>query len=977
MAGSQLSETRMHLVRWLLTSAWLLIIASLFFDPFTAQFTDPSHPWSPLRLPKPCVEVQGRCLVQTPYPLGTTLFWGAVVPAAIFVLLVFGHELWRRVCPLSFLSQIPRALGLQRQTAKRHPKTGEIRRQLAKVPPESWLAKHYSALQFGWLYVGLCGRILFFNADRLVLAAWLLFTIGAAILVGWLYGGKAWCQYFCPMAPVQSIYSTPAGLLGSKAHLSPTPITQSMCRTTLPSGEEQSACVACQQPCIDIDAERMYWARLNTPAFAWERYGYLGLVVGYFLYYYLYAGNWEYYFSGAWARQANQLSLLLSPGFYIFGQPIHVPRLVAVPLVLGLSTWLGWLVGRSIEAWMRRRARQQGAEPDPTLIRHRLFQAATFLVFNFFFLFAGRPLLLLAPAWVQYLFDMALVATSTLWLVRCWHRSPDLYNRENLAERFRKQLAKLGLDVGRFLEGRSLSTLNTDEVVVLARVLPGFGSEQRHQAYKGVVRDALAEGYVNAASSLEVLQRMRRELGLSDDEHRQLLEELGVEDPELLNPDRRRSLEDQIRLSGYRRSLERLLRLQGQLAETPAREEGTTAALDVLRRQFSITPGEEARMLNDLSAVEGAARRSALLLDRLAELQAIDRDLRHPLLSNQPQLVALLDDQIRHRQEWITRGMLEGLATAGAQPTALDQAARLSLLAPLVVQSLLTTEPWRETLPKPVLEALLQPQPQPASPSMAPTVADTLDRLDQLSQDPMPTVAVTAVALGATLDSDWGRARAEALLQRAEPVWLRETAQALRILEGPLSLTTLPALEKRVVLATSDFFRRTWTDTLDALADQAEIRTFGAEELITEAGDTCRELLLLIDGAARVDHRGGGDRGVEWMQPGQVLDELEVLSHSAAESTIVAETAGTRVLAVPVDSFDTTLERDPDFARRVLALETRQLQRLTRNPSRETSQRPSGPGERPLGASDEGPSKIRRETGSVPPAPPQSGHPSA
>jgi CRP-like cAMP-binding protein len=70
------------------------------------------------------------------------------------------------------------------------------------------------------------------------------------------------------------------------------------------------------------------------------------------------------------------------------------------------------------------------------------------------------------------------------------------------------------------------------------------------------------------------------------------------------------------------------------------------------------------------------------------------------------------------------------------------------------------------------------------------------------------------------------------------------------------------------------------------------------------------------------------------MRPGQVLDELEVLSHSASESTIVAESTGTRVLAVPVDSFDATLERDPEFARRVLELESRQLQRLTREASR-------------------------------------------
>jgi len=87
---------------------------------------------------------------------------------------------------------------------------------------------------------------------------------------------------------------------------------------------------------------------------------------------------------------------------------------------------------------------------------------------------------------------------------------------------------------------------------------------------------------------------------------------------------------------------------------------------------------------------------------------------------------------------------------------------------------------------------------------------------------------------------------------------------------------------------------------------------------------------LLVDGAATVQHREAGRTWEEQVRPGHVLDELEVLTHSAAESTIVAEVAGTRVLAVPVDSFDATLERDPDFARRVLALETRQLQRLTR-----------------------------------------------
>ncbi len=933
MAGSRVSEARMHVVRWLLTSAWLLIIVSLFFDPFTARFTAPDHPWSPLRVAPTCVEVQGRCLVETPYPLGTTIFWGAVVPAAIFLLLVFGHELWRRICPLSFLSQIPRALGWQRQTRKRHPKTKEVRRQLAKVPPDSWLAKHYPALQFGWLFAGLCGRLLFFNADRLVLAAWLLFTIAAAITVGWLYGGKAWCQYFCPMAPVQSIYSTPAGLLGSKAHQSPTPITQSMCRATTAKGEEQSACVACQQPCIDIDAERMYWARLHTPAFAFERYGYVGLVVGYFVYYYLYAGNWDYYFSGAWARQSNQLDLLLSPGLYLFGAPINVPRLVAVPLVLGLCTWLGWLAGRGIEAAMRQQARRQGGEPDTTLIRHRVFLAATFVVFNIFFLFAGRPLLLLAPAWVQYAFDAVLVATSTLWLARGWHRDPALYERENLAERFRRQLQKMGLEVGRLLQGRDLRDLNPDEVYVLARVLPEFGSSQRHEAYKGVVREALAEGYVNVSSSLEVLGRMRRELGISDDEHRQLLEELGVEDPELLNPDRKRSLEDQVRLSGYRRSLERLLRLQGQLESSGADAgEAPTkafAALGSLRRAYSITASEEALALEALSPGEGAARRAGVLLERLATLAEASRALEHPQLDSHQPLRALLADQLRQREELSARAILEALALLGDGPEGLELAARLGRCVPMVTRDLLAKESWGERLPGGLPQALLPAAPPASRPE--PTVRETLERLRRLSGDPLATVAVSAVVLSAVLDPAEGRALAETLRHDDRPAWARETAERLLSLEGPLTLSALPALEKRVVLATSDFFHRTWADTLDALAEQAEIRAYVAGALITEAGDTCRELLLLIEGAARVEHPTPGEGGLtERLRPGEVLDELEVLTHSASESSIVAEVAGTRVLAVPVDSFDAMLEHDPDFARRVLDLESRRLRRLTR-----------------------------------------------
>jgi len=493
----------------------------------------------------------------------------------------------------------------------------------------------------------------------------------------------------------------------------------------------------------------------------------------------------------------------------------------------------------------------------------------------------------------------------------------------------------MDLDAGRYLDGRSLADLGTEEVFVLAKVLPGFTGQKRLEAYKGVVREAMEEGYVNAASSLEVLRRMRQELGISDDEHRQLLEELGVEDPALLDPDRKRSLEDQVRLSGYRRSLERVLRLQGQVgaATTSLPAQGSARALAALRQQYGISPGEEAQTLDTLSATEEATQRAQTLLERMEALRAATASLHQPLLASQHQLVALLEEQLRHREELGVRAILECLAALGTNPAAPRLATRLQQLCPQVLAELLEGGPWMDRFAGPVQQAFHSPDAAP--PASAPPLPReaVLQELERLVGDPLPTVAAAAAALSTSVDSTRGPLMAQALAGVERPAWVRQTAERLGSLSGALRLSDLPELEKRVVLATSDFFRRTWADTLDALADQAQIRSFGPGDLITEAGDTCRELLLLIEGAATVNRQGirGEGMDVEQMRPGQVLDELEVLTHSTAESTIVAETTGTRVLAVPVDSFDATLERDPDFARRVLALETRQLQRLTRH----------------------------------------------
>ncbi|HYP03649.1 MAG TPA: 4Fe-4S binding protein, partial [Cyanobium sp.] len=261
---------------------WLAIIASLFHDPITPEWTGTDSPFRPLAEEATrCVQVQDHCLHSSNYPLGAPLHWGLLLPVLIAVIFLFGHELWRRVCPLSFFSQLGRRFG----------RGGKIR-------SDSFLARHHFEIQFGLFYLALCCRILFVNADRLCLAVFLLAFILAAFVVGMLFEGKSWCQYFCPVAPVEEFYTGPRGLLGSQAH-GPrhrrARVSQSMCRTLPAKGlEEKSACVGCKLHCIDIDAEKTYWQGLMQPRRQRLSYGYAGLVISYFGYYYLYAGNWWY-----------------------------------------------------------------------------------------------------------------------------------------------------------------------------------------------------------------------------------------------------------------------------------------------------------------------------------------------------------------------------------------------------------------------------------------------------------------------------------------------------------------------------------------------------------------------------------------------------------------------------------------------------------------------------------------------------------
>jgi hypothetical protein len=77
--------------------------------------------------------VQGVCLEEKPYPIGAALFWGIIVHFGNIYPASLWHELWRRICPLSFLSQLPNALKWQRQTKREDKKLAKFAMKLSKL----------------------------------------------------------------------------------------------------------------------------------------------------------------------------------------------------------------------------------------------------------------------------------------------------------------------------------------------------------------------------------------------------------------------------------------------------------------------------------------------------------------------------------------------------------------------------------------------------------------------------------------------------------------------------------------------------------------------------------------------------------------------------------------------------------------------------------------------------------------------------
>ena len=844
----RLGERQLHALRWCLLVGWLLLIGSLLIPAVQTPFW--MAPGCPAELGSSCLG-HGQP--------GNRVFWGTVVPLGLLLIGVVSHEFWRRICPLAFVSQLTRALGRQRTIPGKRGKP-----ELVQVTADSWLGRHHLQLQWSLLIAGLCLRLLLVNSNPLALAVLLIGTLLAALVVGWAYGGKAWCQYVCPMGPVQQVLTGMRGPLGNPAHVGArSRITQSMCRTVAPDGREQSACVACQAPCIDIDAERAFWQNFRgKPGLDWAYTSYPGLVVGFF---WLMEASGHgsgvesnplgYVRSGLWAFDAD----LPQRAWWPLVSWLPLPRLLLIPLLLTAAAWVSVVLFRAVRLALERRYRSKG-RPDPSdwAIQHtRLL--ASFVAINEFFWFADPSLGLLGDRGSDLLRSLVFAA-SAIVLYRSWGRDQATYRRESASESLRRQLRDLpGLDAA--LDGRDMEALSPPEVFTLVKAMPALGRLQSRSVYRDVMVEMLQAGRLNRASALMELQELRLTLQLEDADHHEVLRSLAREQPDLIQHDRLQIQVETLRKEAAEESIRELLRLAGlPLLELDRLSASALEQLEKLRLKSGLEDPQWQELL------ESFGPGGVLEQQRLAT-----------------QVEAWLQEA----------GLRAHLAECGAGAP---------LLRPLVRVLDLRLDGARGDL-----DERLAAAGQAALPAVSAPAGDVHQALELLWLDPDPDTAGWVLMLARESDPPLAtRLLREPRLGLEESAFLQSQRQSLED----------PDREEFPAIATAELFADLLPKGILWVARQGHLRELKPGEQLFEQGGVSDSLALVLAGDVRLQPYGGQ---ALVLTVGQTVGEMGVIRGEPHSAGVQAGPEGARLFVLPAEAFEELLQRSRRFGRGLIA----------------------------------------------------------
>ncbi|MCW5631834.1 MAG: FAD-dependent oxidoreductase [Rubrivivax sp.] len=211
----------------------------------------PDALWLVLRVAALALALAEIVLLVVRPQLGLALFWTVAVPL-LPGLWAVAPGLWRQVCPMAFLNQLPRTLGL------------EVKRALPAA------ARYWSYLVAVALLVAMVAlRRPLLNGDGVATAAMCAAALGLALAGGFAFKGRSgWCGTFCPLAPVQRSHGQAPVFV----------VRNGYC----------PSCVGCQKNCIDFNPRAAIHGDLADadPRHATQRLWFMamlpGLIVGYY-----------------------------------------------------------------------------------------------------------------------------------------------------------------------------------------------------------------------------------------------------------------------------------------------------------------------------------------------------------------------------------------------------------------------------------------------------------------------------------------------------------------------------------------------------------------------------------------------------------------------------------------------------------------------------------------------------------------------
>lgn len=227
--------------------------ATQFFRNYTQrQARAPMALWWAARVIALSVAVALALLLIVQPALGLTLFWKLAIPL-VPALLVIAPGLWRQVCPMATMNQIPRLAGWQRPR---------------DLP--AWAKASAFGIAVALFVAAVSLRVPLLNQAGPVVGVGVLGVLLLALAGGFAFKGRSgWCGTFCPLAPIQRTYGQAPLIVVKNGYCEP--------------------CVGCQKSCYDFNPRAAVFSDVydDDPRHAAQRrlfFGLLpGLILGYFL----------------------------------------------------------------------------------------------------------------------------------------------------------------------------------------------------------------------------------------------------------------------------------------------------------------------------------------------------------------------------------------------------------------------------------------------------------------------------------------------------------------------------------------------------------------------------------------------------------------------------------------------------------------------------------------------------------------------